>query len=107
MINKTKQSQVDSLKQYIESNSKYNKLVIFGKCITEDAKDTDFLDIAVQTVNDADANDNDELLDLYCAVDDITDGRFNLTIINCEYNSINIMNEINKGEIIYEQLSQS
>ena len=104
MIIASKQKQVEKIKKYIENNSNlYNKLVIFGKCITDEGKDTDYLDVAVQTVDQSMADDNDALLDLFCAIDDITEGLFDLTIINCQNNSSNTIKEINKGEVIYAQ----
>lgn len=104
MIIISKQKQVEKIKKYIESNSNlYNKLVIFGKCITAEGKDTDYLDIAVQTVDKAMADDNDALLELFCTIDDITEGLFDLTIINCQNNSSNTLKEISKGEVVYVQ----
>lgn len=103
MVNPIKQSQVDAIKNYIASNpDRYNKLVIFGKSITEECKNEDFLDVAVQMTSQKEANDDNALLDLFCKVDDITDGKFDLVIINCQNNSSNVMNLVNKGEVIYE-----
>lgn len=103
MINPIKVSQVNELKDYIKENSdKYNKLVIFGKSITNECTDDDFLEIAVQTTNPKDADNDEALLNLFCKIDDITDGKFDLIIINSKYNTSNILELVNKGEVVYE-----
>ncbi len=102
MVNPIKQPQVDAIKDYIEKHpDRYNKLIVFGKSITEETTADDYLEIAVQMTNPKDADDDNALLDLFCKVDDITDGKFDLVIINCQHNSSNIMNIVNKGDIIY------
>lgn len=102
MINASKRKQVEDIKKYLESNSdKYCKLVIFGKSITEESKESDFLELAVEMTNQKDANDDNALLDLFCKVDDITNGKFDLVIINCQNNSSNVMDLISKGEVVY------
>lgn len=102
MVNPIKQSQVDAIKKYVEENSdRYNKIVIFGKSITDEVKADDFLEVAIQMTNQKEADDDNALLDLFCKVDDITEGKFDLVIINCQNNSSNIMNLVNKGDVIY------
>ena len=102
MVNPIKQSQVDAIKKYVEENpDRYNKLVIFGKSITDEVKADDFLEVAIQMTNQEEADDDNALLDLFCKIDDITEGKFDLVIINCQNNSSNIMNLVNKGDVIY------
>lgn len=102
MVNPIKQSQVDAIKKYVEENpDRYNKLVIFGKSITDEVKADDFLEVAIQMTNQKEADDDNALLDLFCKIDDITEGKFDLVIINCQNNSSNIMNLVNKGDVIY------
>ena len=102
MVNPIKQSQVDAIKKYVEDNpDRYNKMIVFGKSITEECKESDYLEVAIQMTNQKEANDDNALLDLFCKVDDITDGKFDLVILNCNNNSSNIMDLVSKGDIIY------
>lgn len=102
MVNPIKQSQVDAIKKYVEDNpDRYNKMIVFGKSITEECKESDYLEVAIQMTNQNDANDDNALLDLFCKVDDITNGKFDLVIINCQNNSSNVMDLISKGEVVY------
>lgn len=102
MVNPIKQSQVDAIKKYVEENpDRYNKMIIFGKSVTEECKESDYLEVAIQMTNQKDADDDNALLDLFCKVDDITDGKFDLVILNSNNNSSNIMNLVSKGDIIY------
>src|SRR5574344_1944314 len=101
MIIKSKLEQVEQIKKYIESNNNlYNKLVIYGVCTTPEGTDKDYLGVAVQTIDNSLADNDDGLLDLFCAVDDITEGKFDLVIINSR-NTRNIANNIKKGELLY------
>lgn len=105
MIIKSKLLQVDKIKKYIEShNDLYDKLVIYGSCTTSEGTDKDYLGVAIQTIHKAMADNDDALLDLFCAIDDITEGKFDLTIINSNYLSSNIKNTIEKGELVYEKV---
>lgn len=102
MVNPIKQAQVDAIKKYVVENpDRYNKMIVFGKSITEECKESDYLEVAIQMTNQTEANDDNALLDLFCKVDDITDGKFDLVILNCNNNSSNIMNLVSKGDIIY------
>lgn len=102
MVNPIKQSQVDAIKKYVEDNpDRYNKMIVFGKSITEECKESDYLEVAIQMTNQKEADDDNALLDLFCKVDDITDGKFDLVILNCNNNSSNIMDLVSKGDIIY------
>ena len=102
MVNPIKQSQVDAIKKYVEENpDRYNKMIIFGKSITEECKESDYLEVAIQMTNQKEADDDNALLDLFCKVDDITDGKFDLVILNSNNNSSNIMDLVSKGDIIY------
>ena len=102
MVNPIKQSQVDAIKKYVEENpDRYNKMVVFGKSITEECKESDYLEVAIQMTNQKEADNDNALLDLFCKVDDITDGKFDLVILNCNNNSSNIMDLVSKGDIIY------
>ncbi len=102
MVNPIKQSQVDAIKKYVEENpDRYNKMIVFGKSITEECKESDYLEVAIQMTNQKEADDDNALLDLFCKVDDITDGKFDLVILNSNNNSSNIMDLVSKGDIIY------
>lgn len=102
MVNPIKQSQVEAIKKYVEDNpDRYNKMIVFGKSITEECKESDYLEVAIQMTNQKEADDDNALLDLFCKVDDITDGKFDLVILNCNNNSSNIMDLVSKGDIIY------
>lgn len=102
MVNPIKQAQVDAIKKYVVENpDRYNKMIVFGKSITEECKESDYLEVAIQMTNQKEADDDNALLDLFCKVDDITDGKFDLVILNCNNNSSNIMNLVSKGDIIY------
>jgi len=101
MIIASKQDQVNKIKQYIESNATlYSKCIIFGKCTRKEGTSNDYLGVAVYTINDAMADDDEALFDLFCTVDDITEGKFDLSILN-SINSRNLQAEIEKGEVIY------
>lgn len=102
MVNPVKQSQVDAIKKYVADNpDRYNKMIVFGKSITEECKESDYLEVAIQMTNQKEADDDNALLDLFCKVDDITDGKFDLVILNSSNNSSNIMDLVSKGDIIY------
>lgn len=104
MIIKSKLSQVEQIKKYIESNNNlYNKLVIYGVCTTPDGTDKNYLGVAVQTIDNSLADNDDGLLDLFCNVDEITEGKFDLSIINSKYIASNLKNIIEKGELVYEK----
>lgn len=101
MIIASKLSQVEEIKKYLESHSDmYNKCIIFGKCTTNNGNSDDYLEIAIQTTDDNIADDDEALFDLFCTVDDITEGLFDLNIINSK-NSRNITSELEKGVLIY------
>lgn len=102
MINKFKKHQVEEIRQYIEDNADlYNKLIIFGKSIDPNSTIDDDLEVAVSMANPEDAEDDEAQMDLFCTIDEITNGKFDLVIINSSENSNNIIGLVNKGEIIY------
>lgn len=101
MIIASKISQVEEIKKYVESNSTmYNKCIIFGKCTTNEGTSEDYLGVAIQTVDDEIADNDEALFELFCTIDDVTEGLFDLTILNSK-NSRNIRSEIEKGVLIY------
>ena len=103
MVNPIKMSQVNKIATFIKANNnKYDKLVVFGKCLTSEVKEDDILELGVNVV-DFNVEDYDFLYDLYLTVDDITDGKFDIVIINDPYVLHSVINEINKGDIIYEK----
>lgn len=102
MICKKKQEQVKKICDYImENDTIYDKLVIFGECL-EEVTDDVFLDVAVKTVKDEDATSEDILFDLVSTIDDITEGRFNLIVINDPDVTTNILHNIEKGVVVYD-----
>ena len=102
MIIASKQSQVSEIKKYIEENSdKYEKLYVFGVCTKAEATSEDYLDLAVKTIDDDLADDDEALLDLFTAISHITEGKFNIFMLN-GLNAIDIPYE-HEGELIYEK----
>lgn len=106
MILLEKQKQVDKIRDYImEHRQIYDKLVIFGEATYEDLpkelEEDVFLDVAVRTVREEDATNDDIHFELACEIDDITDGKFNLIIMNDPNVATSVLHEIENGEIIY------
>lgn len=107
MIHPKKQEQIDKIREYIVKHSMlYDKLVIFGDAacggLSEEGIDDIFLDVAVKTIREEDATDSDVLFDLYAAIDDATEGRFHLIIMNDPDVTTNVRSSIDKGVVVYD-----
>lgn len=99
--------EIAAIKDYISEHSdKYNKLVVIGESICNDLphilEEYVCLDLAVGTVRDEDATDDEGLIELFMTVAEITNGQFSLIMINHPLLSDATIKEIEKGEIIYD-----
>lgn len=107
MILEKRQKQVNKIREYIMKNSRvFDKLVIFGEATDDDypeeAEKDVYLDVAVKTVRDEDATDDDILFELISEIDEVTGGRFHLIIMNDTNVTSNVLHNIEKGVVVYD-----
>ena len=78
-------------------------MTIFGAAIRDDFQDDEYIDIAVRVVKEEDILDEDVFFILAEAMSIATNGKFELVIENDPNLSDATINQINKGEILYER----
>lgn len=92
---------VNKIAKYAKSNYEWiNKLIVFGEVLDDDSE----MDVIEFAVEFNDAFDTDECFDdLVTVIDDISEGMFDLLLMNGDNLTPSVLSEIEKGEIIYER----
>lgn len=99
-MTKTIKAKLNKIIKYAQTNSSWiNKIIVFGEVLTSDTDD-EVIELAAEF---NEAYDIDECFDrLITVIDDITEGMFELIIMNGDNLTSNTVSEIAEGEIIYE-----
>ena len=93
-------SKLDKIAKYAKNNSDWiRKLIVFGDVLVDNNED-DIIELAVDFNDDFDI---DECFDnLITIIDNISEGMFELLIINGDNLTSNALKEIEEGVVIYE-----
>lgn len=102
-IHPTKQKVIDSIITFISQYDEITKMVIFGDVLEENVSEDTFIDIAIETLTEEIALDDNFAYNIVKEIDDITDGKFSFIIMNEPNISSNTMELIERGIIVYEK----
>lgn len=103
-IHPTKQKVIDSIITFISQYDEITKMVIFGDVLEENISEDTFIDIAIKTLTEELALDDDFAYNIVKEIDDITDGRFSFIIMNEPNISSNTLELIERGIVVYEKV---
>lgn len=103
-IHPTKQKVIDSIITFISQYDEITKMVIFGDVLEENVSEDTFIDIAIKTLTEELALDDDFAYNIVKEIDDITDGRFSFIIMNEPNISSNTLELIERGIVVYEKV---
>lgn len=103
-IHPTKQKVIDSIITFISQYDEITKMVIFGDVLEENISEDTFIDIAIKTITEELALDDEFAYNIVKEIDDITDGRFSFIIMNEPNISSNTMELIERGIVVYEKV---
>lgn len=103
-IHPTKQKVIDSIITFISQYDEITKMVIFGDVLEENISEDTFIDIAIKTITEELALDDEFAYNIVKEIDDITDGRFSFIIMNEPNISSNTLELIERGIVVYEKV---
>jgi len=105
-IHPTKQKVIDSIITFISQYDEITKMVIFGDVLEENISEDTFIDIAIKTITEELALDDEFAYNIVKEIDDITDGKFSFIIMNEPNISSNTMELIERGITVYEKAKE-
>lgn len=103
-IHPTKQKVIDSIITFISQYDEITKMVIFGDVLEENISEDTFIDIAIKTITEELALDDEFAYNIVKEIDDITDGKFSFIIMNEPNISSNTLELIERGIVVYEKV---
>ena len=103
-IHPTKQKVIDSIITFISQYDEITKMIIFGDVLEENVSEDTFIDIAIKTITEEIALDDEFAYNIVKEIDDITDGRFSFIIMNEPNISSNTLELIERGIVVYEKV---
>lgn len=103
-MNKAVKTKLDKIIDYAKSSESWGgQLFVFGEALT-DNRESAIIRLAAGF--DKEFDDEDRFGDMLDEVDEITDGHFELLIMNSDNLTSYALHEIKNGEIIYDSLEQ-
>ena len=103
-IHPTKQKVIDSIITFISQYDEITKMIIFGDVLEENVSEDTFIDIAIKTITEEIALDDEFAYNIVKEIDDITDGKFSFIIMNEPNISSNTLELIERGIVVYEKV---
>ena len=108
-INKIKRKDVERVYNYVKNNNLYDKMVVYGGAIDENCTEDTELNIALNMIDDKNAEDNTIMNTMYQDICAMVDSPVSVFVINDPdfADSYEFHDAISKGVVIYERQSKA